>query len=53
MIRRTALSAAIFALVFHAVPMHGKAEAQKFERPPPPVETARVVKREIDRKSVV
>ena len=47
MIKRIAVSTAIFALVFHAVPMQGDALAQKFKRPPPPVETAKVVKREL------
>ena len=47
MIKRIAVSTAILALVFHTVPMQGEALAQKFKRPPPPVETAKVVKGEL------
>ncbi|MFQ5433063.1 MAG: efflux RND transporter periplasmic adaptor subunit [Nitrospinota bacterium] len=48
MIKRIVLTTAISTLIFHAVSMRGNAEARKFKRPPPPVETARVVKMELD-----
>jgi membrane fusion protein (multidrug efflux system) len=43
-----ALAAVVVLVLLFALPRESKVEAQKFgERPPPPVETAKVVKREI------
>ena len=50
MIKRIALLSILFGLAYPSAPMQREAEAQKFKRPPPPVETAKVVKMELGEK---